>query len=77
MPFAQSFERDGGIDEAVAQIAQRLPERGAAAGAIFDAGEGLSARLARADNLPQRFFEKQIVVKFKGRACTLGLEPQR
>ena len=75
--FAQRFERDGGIDQAVAQIAQRLPERGAAAGAIFDAGEGLGAGLARANNLPERFFEKQIVLKLKGRAAALGLEPKR
>ena len=60
MALAQRVERDRWIDESVAQIAQGLPERGAAAGALFDAGKGLRAGLARADDLTQRLFEKQI-----------------
>ncbi len=45
MALAQRVERDRWIDESVAQIAQGLPERGAAAGALFDAGEGFRAGL--------------------------------
>ena len=77
MALAQRFEGDGGIDEPVAEIAQRLPQRGAAAGALFDAGKGFGAGLARPDNLPERFFEKQVAAKLGRCAAALGLESER
>src|SRR5881397_3840261 len=67
-------ERDRWIDQSVAQIAQRLPERGAAAGALFDAGKGLRAGLARSDDLPQHFFEKKVAAKLQWRAVAFCLE---
>ena len=76
-PSLERLQRDRRIDQAVAQIAQSLPERGAAAGAIFDAGKGLGAGLARADDLAQRFFEKEIAMQFQRRAAAFGIQPQR
>ncbi len=73
MALAQGFEGDRRVDQSVAQIAQCLPERGAAAGAIFDAGEGLRAGLAGPDDLPQRFFEKQVAAQLERRAIALGV----
>src|SRR5581483_1129164 len=62
MAFAERVQGDPGIDQPVAQIAQSLPERGAAAGAVFEAGEGLGAGPAPPDDLAERFFEEKIAL---------------
>ncbi len=76
MSLAKSFKRDIRIDASIAQIAQRLPQRGATAGALFDAGEGLRARSARANDLPERFFEKEITAQLQRHAAVLFLKTQ-
>ena len=51
MSLAQRLKRYLGIDRTIAKIAQGLPQRRAATGAFFDAGEGRGARLARPNDL--------------------------
>ena len=75
MSLAERYQRQRRIDQTVAQIAQGLPKRGAAAGAIFDAGKGLGAGLAGADDLAQRFFEEEIAMQLRRRVAALGIQP--
>jgi hypothetical protein len=62
------------IDQSVPEIAQGLPERGAPAGTILDAGKRLGAGLASANHLPERFLEKKVALELQRRAAAFFLE---
>ena len=76
MALTQGFQSDRRLYHSIAQIAQGLPERGAAAGTFLDAGERLRAGLAGPDDLPQRLFKKKVVAQLTGAplasACSLS-----
>ena len=72
--LAKRIESDSGIDQSVTQIPERLPQGGAPAGSLFDAGKAFCARLPRADDLAKHLFEKQIGAQLEWRRTVLRLE---
>ena len=59
----EGFERYRRVDQAVAEVAQCLPECRASAGPFLNAGEDLGARLLGPNDLTQYLFEKEVIIE--------------
>jgi hypothetical protein len=73
--LAQRVERDSGVHQSVAQVAQRLPESGAAARSLLDPGERLGPGLSGANHLTERFFQEEVFIHDRNEGA-LGLDEQ-
>ena len=71
MPLGERIQGDRGVNQTVAEIAQGLPERGAAARAFFETGKGFCAGATAPNQLSECFFEEQIPLRVKRRAIAL------